>query len=205
MKRGYIIMIAGGALLVAGIAISLVWGISLAGSFVVDSTIIQRAPLSSGQSITATRNVDSIDRSLSLAIGIDQRQSQPDDDFVVRETVTDPNGNIVSRSEFQESFTLTIHPEVTGIYSVTITNIGAEPVTIGGAFGHVPFLGPDGQPNMDELMSSGSLGMIIAGGVMATTGIVVLIAGVVVTIVDGRKRQGTTTTTSEGGITYRKD
>lgn len=119
--------------------------------------------------------------------------------------MTDPNGRVVSSSEFQESFSTTIRPEVTRVYTVTISNLGAEPVTIGGAFGHVPFLGADRQPDVDDLMSSGGLGTIIAGVGLAAAGIVMLIIGAIVTVIDGRRRHGTTTTTSEGGITYRKD
>lgn len=199
-------MIAGAALLVAGIVISTVWGISFASSFMTDNTIVESTSVGPGQSVDATRNVDALDRPLFLAIGVDPQQSRQNDDFRLRETVTDPNGRGVSSSEFQESFSTTIRPEViTGVYTVTISNLGAEPVTIGGAFGHVPFLGADRQPDVDDLMSSGGLGTIIAGVGLAAAGIVMLIIGAIVTVIDGRRRQGTTTTTSEGGITYRKD
>jgi hypothetical protein len=205
MKRGHIILIAGAGLLVAGIVISAVWGVSLASSFMADNTIIQRTSIAPGQSIQTTRNVDSLDRPLSLAIGIDQQQSSRDDGPILRATVTDPNENIVSRSEFQRSIAPTIQPQVTGVYTVTITNLGTEPVMIGGAFGHVPFIRADGQPDIEAMMSGGGLGTIIAGGGLATAGIIVLIVGAIITVIDGRKKQGSTTTTSEGGITYRKD
>ena len=203
MKRGHVILIAGAALLVAGIAISIAWGMSLAGMFFADNAIIHSEALAPGQSLQTTRNVESLDRPLWVAVGIDQ-QSQPGGDFSIRQTVTDPNGNVVSRSEFQESFTTTIDPEVTGTYTIEITNLGAEPVAVGGTFGHVPFMGPEGRPDAEAMMSRGGLGMIIAGGGLAAAGVVVLIVGGIITAVDGRNRQGTTTT-SEGGITYRKD
>ena len=203
MKRGHIILIAGAALLVAGIAISIAWGISLAGSFVADNTIIHSEELAPGQSVQATRNVESLERPLWVAVGIDG-ESQSGGNFLIRETVTDPNGNVVSRSEFQESFTTTIDPEVTGTYTIAMINLGPEPVHVSGTFGHVPFMGPDGRPDAGAMMSGGGLGTIIAGGGLAAAGVVTLIVGAIVTVIDGRNRQGTTAT-SEGGITYRKD
>jgi hypothetical protein len=155
--------------------------------------------------VEATRNVESLDRPLFLAIGVDPQQSQQDDGFRLRETVRDPNGRVVSSDEFEESFSTTITPAATGTYTVTVTNLGTEMVTMGGTFGHVPFLGSDGQPNIEEMMSAGGLGMIIAGGGLATAGILALIVGAIITVLDGRNQKGTTTTTSEGGITYRKD
>ena len=203
MKRGHAILIAGAALLVAGIVLSIVWGISFAGSFIAENTIIHRA-IGPSESIEVVRNVTSPDTPLFLAVGVDPQQSL-NDGYALKETVTDPDGRLVSRDEFQESFSTTISPQVTGEYVAVITNIGAETVTVSGTFGHVPFLGVNGQPNLDDMMSVGGVGMIIAGGGLATAGIIGLIVGAIVTIMDGRKREGTTTTASEGGITYRKD
>lgn len=55
-------MIAGAALLVAGIVISTVWGISFASSFMTDNTIVESTSVGPGQSVDATRNVDALDR-----------------------------------------------------------------------------------------------------------------------------------------------
>ena len=203
MKRGHIILIGGAAALVAGIVISTVWGISFASSFISDNTLLHRE-LNPGESVEATRNVDSLERPLFLAIGVDRQQSQQDDGYRLRETVTDPNGRVVSSDEFEESFSTTITPPATGSYTVSVTNLGTEMVTIGRTFGHVPFLRSDGQPDVENMMSAGGLGMIIAGGGLASVGIIALIVGAIVTILDGRNQKGTTTT-SEGGITYRKD
>jgi hypothetical protein len=204
MKRGYTILIGGAAALVAGIAISAIWGISLASSFISDNTLLHRA-LGPSESVETTRIVDSLDKPLFLAIGVDQQQTQQNAGFRLKEAVTDPNGKEVSIDEFGESFSTTITPTSAGTYTVTITNLGTETVTIGGTFGHVPFVGSNGQPNIEDMMSVGGLGMIIAGGGLATAGIIALIVGAIVTILDGRNQKGTTASTSEGGITYRKD
>jgi len=204
MKRGHIILVAGAAMLVAGIAISVVWGVSFASSFLADNSIVERTSLGPGESVNATRNVDSLYRPIFLAVGADPQQSQQNDGFRLRETMTDPNGRVVSSNEFQESYSTTVTPEVTGTYTVTISNLGTGPVTIGGAFGHVPFLGADRQPDVEGMMSTGGLGTIITGGGLTIAGVVTLIAGAVITVLDSRKRQGSTAT-SEGGITYRKD
>jgi hypothetical protein len=112
---------------------------------------------------------------------------------------------MINSNEFEESFSTTITPAFIGTYTVRITNLETDTVTIGSTFGHVPFLGPDGQPNIEEMMSAGGLGMIVAGGGLATAGIIALIVGAIVTILDGRNKKETTTTASEGGMTYRKD
>ncbi len=77
MKRGHIILISGAALLVAGIIVSAVWGISFASLFVRDNTIVARTSIDPGKSIEAKTDVNELDRSISLAIGIDRAGQQP--------------------------------------------------------------------------------------------------------------------------------
>ncbi len=125
----------------------------------------------------------------------------------MKEEVKDPNGRVVSSNEFGDSFFTTFMPEVTGVYTVTVSNLGISPVTVSGAFGYMPFVGSDGNFPRDGMMGGEwGLGMIIAGGALASIGLVTLIVGAVITIADSRRQSSTTTTTtSEGGITYRKD
>lgn len=201
MQRGHIILIAGAALLVAGIAITAAWGTSLARSFLAENTIMQTTSLAPGQSIDAQMTVNDLDRPLSLAIGVNRQQSSGD--VRLRETVTDPSGKIVSTSEFDESFFTTISPEATGTYTATVTNIGTQTASISGTFGYMPFVSADGRPNVDEMMSGSGLGMVIVGGSLAAAGVITLIVGGIITVLDGRRHE--TTTTSEGGVTYRKD
>lgn len=204
MKRGHIILISGGALLIIGIAITVAWGISFASTFIEENTIVAKTSISPGSSVDAQTVADTLGRPLSLAIGLDRQQSG-NDEYRLKETVTDPSGKVVSSSEFQDSFFTTLQPEMTGPYTVTISNLGREPVTISGTFGYMPFVGTEGKPNVDAMIGGQGLGVVIVGGGLAAAGILVLIIGAIIAVVDGRKPQGSTSTTSEGGITYRKD
>ena len=219
MKRGYIILISGAVLLVAGIIISAVWAVQFAGSFLRDNTIVAQTSVDAGKSVDTRINVDQLDRPVSLAIGIDQTQLQPptptpsaqppatqSSDIRLKEEVTDPNGKVVSSNEFSNSFFTSFKPEVTGVHTVTISNLGTGTVSVSGAFGYMPFIGPDSRPNFDNMIGGGwGLGMIIAGGALAGVGVVTLIIGAIITVVDSRRHSSTTTTTTDGGITYRKD
>jgi hypothetical protein len=201
VQRGHIILIAGAALLVAGIAITAVWGTSFASTFLAENTIVAERSIEPGESVNVRMAINALDRPLSLAIGVDRQQSSGD--VRLRETVTDPTGEIVSSSEFDESFFTTIQPEATGTYTATLTNIGTQTASISGTFGYMPFVSADGRPNVDEMMSGSGLGMVIVGGGLAAAGVVTLIVGGIITVLDSRKHE--TTTTSEGGVTYRKD
>lgn len=206
MKRGHIILFSGAALLIAGIAISAIWGVSFASTFVRDNTIVAKTTIDAGKSIDAKTDVNQLDRAISLAIGIDKTGAQASSlDVRLKETITDPNGKVVSANEFGDSFLTSFKPEVTGVYTVTVTNLGTKPVGISGAFGVMPFMGADGKPNMSAMMEGQGLGMIIIGGVLAAAGVVTLVIGGIITAIDSREKSNIPTKTSEGGITYRKD
>lgn len=204
MKRGYIVLISGGALLVVGIILSITWGLSFASSFLADNTFVTQASLEPGGSLEAKRTVNDLDRPLSLAAGIDEQQTSITDGIRLKQVITDPQGKVVSSSEFVESYFTTIQPEMTGVYTVTISNAGTGPVAVSGVFGYMPFVGTGGKPDIDQMTGTQGLGVIIAGGGLIAAGIIVLIVGIIVTVLDSRGRNDARTTT-EGGVTYRKD
>lgn len=219
MKRGHVILITGAVLLVAGITISAVWGMSFASSFFTNNTLVSKTTINAGQSVSAQNQVSQLDRPISLTVGIDRTTAtlpSSSTDIRLRETITDPNGKVVSSNEFGNGFVTSFKPDVAGVYTVTITNLGSVPVSISGTFGYMPFIGNNGNPvDINTMMGGGAagqqgLGMIITGGAMTAAGIIVLIVGAIVTVADSRAKPSTpststTTTTSEGGITYRKD
>lgn len=215
-------LISGAVLLVVGIIISAIWAVQFAGSFLRDNTIVAQTSIDAGKSVDTRLDVNQLDRPISLAIGIDrtgqeqqqQQQQQPQmpssslsssSDVRLKEVVTDPNGRVVSSNEFGNSFFTSFKPEVAGVYTVTVTNLGTNPISVSGAFGYMPFNGLSGKPNIDSMISSGGFGMIIAGGALAAVGFVTLIVGAIIAVADSRKQSPTTTQTSEGGISYRKD
>jgi hypothetical protein len=214
MKRGYIILISGAILLIAGIVISAIWGASFANSFMTNNTIVAKTIINAGQSVSAKTDVTQLDRPISLAIGIDrtgqQQASSSTLDTRLREIITDPNGKVVSNNEFGDSFFTSFKPETPGVYTVTVSNLSTTPITIGGTFGHMPFMGTNGKPDINAMMTGGGgLGMIILGGGLAATGVIVLIVGGIITVIDSRSGKSSNTTssstTSSNGITYRKD
>lgn len=229
MQRGYIILIAGAVLLVAGIAIAAVWGVSFASSFIANNTLVAKTTINPGQSVSAKTDVTQLGRPISLTVGLDkttattttsggggvigQQQITSTSNIKLKETITDPNGSVVSSSEFSDSLVTSFNPQVTGVYTVTITNLGTSPVSISGTFGYLPFItgsSTTGNPSNFNAMMGGAIGgelaLVIVGGLMAIVGVITLIVGGIVSVVDSRARHGTTTTTtSEGGITYRKD
>jgi hypothetical protein len=214
MKRGYIIILSGAILLVAGIALSAVWGISFAGNFLRENTIVAKTSIDPGKAIDTKTEVDRLDRSISLAISIDDRSTaeqqgqklQTLSDIRLKETVTDPTGKVVNSNEFTDAFFTTFKPQVSGVYTVTVSNLGTKPVSISAVFGYMSFVGPDGKPNISAIDGEG-IGLVIAGGGLAATGVILLIVGAIIAAIDSRSgnRGNTTATTSENGITYRKD
>ena len=217
MKRGLIVLISGAVLLLVGIIISAIWAVQFADSFLRDNTIVAQASIDAGRSVDSRIDVNQLDRPVSLAIGIDrsgqiQQQQQPQipsssssssSNVRLKEVVTDPNGRVVSSNEFGDSFFTSFKPEVAGTYTVTVTNLGTNPVTVSGAFGYMPFNALGEKPNTDSMLGSGGLGMIIGGGTLTGQGVVTLILGAIITMIDSKRQSPTTTT--EGGISYRKD
>lgn len=202
MERGHIILLCGAVLIVAGVSLAAVWGVSFASSFVSDNTLIGRTTINPGDSFSVGTNVNRLDRAISLTVAIedDELSSQR---ASLRETVTGPSGANVSSQEFGQSFVTTFQPQEMGVYTANIINLGTQPVTISGTFGYLPFFDSDGDTNLHEVLGAQSLGIVIAGGLMTVAGVVALIVGGVITVADSKKRSGTTT--SSDGVTYRKD
>jgi hypothetical protein len=210
--RGYIVLITGGVLFVAGIIIVAVWAIPFASTFLEGNTLINQVSIEPGRLIQATREVTDPSRPVTVAIHVQTPQG------VVRliETVKDPSGIIVSNNEFSANLFTTFQPQNAGDHILNITNAGGAPVTIDAMFGYIPFITAastpseqGGQPLPGVDLSS--LSLVIVGGVLTTIGFFTIIAGIVIVIIDSRKGRGTggerdsTGITEEGGVTYRKD
>ena len=210
--RGYIVLIIGGVLFVAGIIIVAVWAIPFASTFLQGNTLINQVSIEPGRLIQATREVTDLSRPVSVAIHVQTPQG------VVRliETVKDPSGIVVSNNEFSANLFTTFQPQSTGDHILNLTNVGEAPVTIDAMFGYIPFITTastpseqGGQPIPGVDLSS--LSLVIVGGVLTTIGFFTIIAGIVIVVMDSRRSRGTggergsTDVTEEGGVTYRKD
>lgn len=212
IRRGYIILIIGGALFIAGIIIAAVWAIPFASTFLQNNTLINQVSIEPGRSVEATTQVSDVSRPIAVAIHIERPEG------VVRliETVKDSSGTVVSNNEFSVNLFTTFQPQNTGNHILNITNAGAAPVTINAMFGYIPFItAPTStSDDVDQPLPGvdlSSLSVVITGAVLTSIGFFTIIAGIVIVVIDSRKRRegpgqnGGSAVTEDSGITYRKD
>jgi uncharacterized membrane protein len=193
IQRGYIILIIGGVLFVAGIIIAAVWAIPFASTFLQENTLINQVSIEPGRSVQATTQVTDVSRPVTVAIHIERLEG------VVRliETVKDPSGTIVSSNEFSANLFTTFQPQNTGSHILNITNAGARAVIIDATFGYMPFITTPASPASDEEggqplpgVDLSSLSIVITGGVLAAIGFFTIVTGIVIVVIDSRKRRG---------------
>src|SRR2546425_3075085 len=192
VQRGYIILIVGAVLLISGIVISILWAVPFAGTIIRENTILSGVSIRPAGSVNASTQVIDTSRPVSLAIHLERNNSTTGGQIpnnILRETVRNPNGVIMTSNEFTKQFFTTFKPDITGKYTVTIYNLGNSPVSIGVLAGNLPFVGANNQVNFNSLSG------IIAGVILTIAGIIVLIAGVIVLILDSRRIRPTTETT----------
>jgi uncharacterized membrane protein len=235
IQRGYIVLIVGALLFVAGIIIAAVWAIPFASRFLQENTLINQVSIEPGRSVEATTQVTDVSRPITVAIHIErpgergaaqgdgqqqqqqlQQQQVPQEQGVARliETVQDPSGTVVSSNEFSANLFTTFQPQNTGNHILNITNAGARAVTIDATFGYMPFITAASPPTLEEGtqplpgVDLSSLSVVIVGGVLTTIGFFTIIAGIVIFVIDSGKRgeqKSGSSGVTEGGITYRKD
>jgi hypothetical protein len=234
IKRGYIVLIIGGVLFVAGIIIAALWAIPFASTFMQENTLINQVSVEPGRSVQATTPVTDVSRPVTVAIHIQrpgeggaaeggsgqqqqlQQQQVEQGQMRLIETVKDPSGGIVSSNEFSSDLFTTFQPQNTGNHILNITNAGSRPVTIDATFGHMPFI-TSASPTPSEGVGQplpgvdlSSLFVVITGGILAIVGFFTMIAGIVILVLDSRRRGEQESSSkgagvTEGGITYRKD
>src|SRR5919197_5654019 len=183
-RRGYIILIVGAALLISGIVVSALWAGSFAGTIIRENTILSGVSIKPSTSVNASTQVIDTSRPVSLAIHVERNSGVtatngggqiiiPNN--ILRETVRNPNGIIMTSNEFTRQFFTTFKPDITGKYTITIYNLGNSPVSIGAIVGNIPFVGAN-----NKIVNINFLGAIIAGVVLIIAGIIALIAAVIV-------------------------
>jgi uncharacterized RDD family membrane protein YckC len=191
LQRGYIILIIGAVLLISGIIISALWAGSFAARFIRENTILSGASIRPSALVNTTIQVTDTSKPVSLAIHVERNnnnssnegQGQQIPNNTLRETVTSPNGLIMTSNEFTKQFFTTFKPDITGKHTITIQNLGSAPVTIGVLVGNLPFVGANNQVNINFL------GGIIAGILLIIVGIIVLSTGVIVLVLDRRRQR----------------
>jgi hypothetical protein len=215
LQRGYIILIIGAALVVAGIALTVAYGSSLASLVLRESIILSNVPINPSTSENRTLQITNTEHTLSIALhgetaGSDStqtplpspQQQQESNVSNIREEIRDPSGFVVNKNQFNsrssndnfnnynnngenEDLFTTFKPDVQGRYTLIITNLGPLPVKVGGMFGYIPIIGNDNQLNLEPLNG------IIAGVILFIIGIITLIVGAIIAVLDRRRRKRT--------------
>jgi hypothetical protein len=181
LQRGYLILIVGAALVISGIVISVLWAAYFAGTIIRENTILSGVSIKPVGSVNTSTQVIDTSRPVSLVILHYSPTGGQISNNILRETVRNPNGVIMTSNEFAKQFFTTFKPDITGKYTVTIYNLGNSPVSIGVLAGNLPFVGAYNQVNFNSLSG------IIAGVILTIAGTIVLIAGVIVLILDRRR------------------
>src|SRR5215469_4710249 len=180
MQRGYVILIAGAVLLISGIVISAVW----VGTFIHENAILSGVLIKPAGSVNVSTQVIDTSRPLSLAINVVRNNSATGGQIpinILRETVRNPNGIIITSNEFTKQFIMTFKPAITGKYIVTIYNLGNSNVRVDVSAGNIPFISTNNKVNFNSLSG------VIVGVILTIAGIIVLIAGVILLVLDRRR------------------
>ncbi|MBD0360345.1 MAG: hypothetical protein ICV56_06495 [Nitrososphaeraceae archaeon] len=203
LKRGYIILIAGAVLVVAGIALTAVYGSNLASLVLSESVILSDVHIDPSASVNRTLEVTNTERTVAIALhgesgesdSTQTQQQQESNISIIREEIRNPSGVVINKNQFNSSsgsedndgdnndglFTI-FKPDVQGQYNLIITNLGSEPVKVGGIFGYIPIIGNNNQVNLQPLIG------IIAGVILFIVGIITLIVGAIIAVLDRRKK-----------------
>jgi uncharacterized RDD family membrane protein YckC len=188
LQRSYIILIIGAALLISGMIISALWTGPFAARFMSENTILNDVLIRPAALVNTTIQITDTSKLVSLAIHEERNNNTSGTgqgeipNNILKETVRNPNGLIVTSNEFIKQFFTTFKPDTKGKYTVTIYNLGNTPVSVGILLGNLPFIGANNQVNISFL------GGIVAGILLIIFGIIVLIVGIVVLALDRRRR-----------------
>ena len=197
LQRGYIILIIGAGLLISGIVISALWAGSFARSFLRQGIILNDIALAPSGSASNTIRVTDISHPIALQVHFEshsetssgsssissqnRQSSSTSNNISLREVVKDPVGKTVSQNTFSKQFLTTFKAPTQGIYTLTISNLGSNPVKVGALFGPATFVNENNEINFNLF------GGVIAGIALIIIGIIALIAGLIIIILDRRK------------------
>lgn len=173
MKRGHYVLIAGGAIFIAGLVLTFVWALPLATEIQKGTTILQGREVNPGESVSATLRITDTSKPLSIVISSGS-------DIQMNARVLDPDGDQIFGTTFTEAIAEAVEPTVIGVYELEITNQSSSDAAVDVVFGHIPGVG---EQDIDTEIFSG----VLAGLAIIIAGIMVLIGGAIVTAVDRRK------------------
>lgn len=193
LKRGYMILIAGASLFAIGIALTVAYGLGMASTFLDGTVMLDNVEIGPSESVNHTLEVDSLDRPISVALHMEsdansnlETNNQP----ILEQLVVNPDEVVINKNQLSENtqseLLTTFKPETEGTFTLTLSNLGTESVTVGGFFGFLPVSGEDGQVNFDAFTG------VAAGVIIFIIGAITIIAGTIIAILDRRKNRNTT-------------
>jgi hypothetical protein len=184
LKRGYIILLVGAALVIIGISVTAVYGIGIVSVILNESILLSDVVVDPSSSLNRTLDIISLERPVSIALYVEANTTQ--DNPVVEQTITSPNGFVVNKNEFsgQSDLFTSFRPQIEGIYTLSLRNLGTDQVKIGGIFGYLPITENSGEINLSTVTG------LLAGAWVFVIGIGTLAGGIVITLVDrGRDKK----------------
>ena len=182
LKRGHIVLLVGAALVVIGISLTAAYGIGIAGVILNESIILSDILVVPSNSVNYTLDITNTERPVSIALHVEAINST--DNPVVEQTVINPHGFIVNNNEFgedgQSDIFTSLRPEIDGVYTLSLHNLGTDQVKIGGIFGYLPITENSGEINLSTVTG------LLAGAWVFVIGIGTLVGGTVITVLDRR-------------------
>jgi hypothetical protein len=111
LQRGYIILIAGAVLVVAGIALTAVYGINLASLVLSESIILNDVPINPSTSVNRTLQVTNTESTVAIALHVESeeddstqtQQQQESNISIMREEIRNPSGVVINKNQFNSS------------------------------------------------------------------------------------------------------
>ncbi|MGA7368613.1 MAG: hypothetical protein WBX01_05740 [Nitrososphaeraceae archaeon] len=182
LKRGYIVLLVGVALVVIGIIITAAYGVGIASVILNENIILSNVLVEPSGSVNRTLEITDLERPVSVALHVEANNSA--DNPVVEQTVFSPIGFIITKNKFdvggQNDFFTSFKPETDGIYTLSLYNLGADQVKIQGIFGYLPIKESNGELSVVPFTG------LISGALLFIIGIGTLVAGAVITVLDRR-------------------
>jgi hypothetical protein len=166
LKRGYIILLAGAALVVIGISLTAAYGIGIAGVILNESVILSDVLVDTSNSVNRTLDIINTERPVSIALHA--------------ETINSTDNPVVEQEDGQSDIFTSFRPETDGIYTLSLHNLGADQVKIEGIFGYLPITENSGEINLSTVTG------LLAGAWVFVIGIGTLVGGTVITVLDRR-------------------
>jgi hypothetical protein len=181
MQRGFKVLIISGALFLSSIIVFFMWGMSFSGMFIQNNPTLSTNQITLDP-LTAYNSsifINSTDKLLTITI-----DSIDNDQIVLNELVTDPDGKIVSNSTFQKTYFSTITPNLTGKYDISVFNMDKNnKASVYLFFGNLPFLKEDGEIDLS------SFGGLVLGVILFIAGLVSFTIGVIFYLKDRNKEK----------------